>query len=373
MSRNTNFFGILAALPFIYLGTACTVPNHMHVTEGISPHNIDTDVRFRTTYYFRVFDYCQDYPDIEILRAKENEKSNDGKAAGSQPATPDVSDPYGDHVPRTDTLYRYVMTGKAPSLSKVRFESGTLSASEIDPFGSSIAYDPDAKAFIRRTEAEARKDGQAVRDEREKEAKKARLLTEIANLKALSIKDTDAVKSQIATLEKEYATLVAGPPPAPQSDQGKLDTEKKSDPPSSTGQAAQGASGGGTNSTVPASGDQTTPTPTRTVAGCDASKTVKKGFQLIGPEGIVTYNQDSRLIMAMHTSADPLIQVLQDYSRRILQPNVNQSEQVLPFAEASLSAVTIQRDLARTNVVTQDPTQIQAMIEGIYTKAGAVP
>ena len=36
----------------------CTRPESMQVRTGNDPFNEDKDVAFRTTYYFRVFDYC---------------------------------------------------------------------------------------------------------------------------------------------------------------------------------------------------------------------------------------------------------------------------------------------------------------------------
>ena len=76
----------------------------MHVTDGVTPMKADTNVRFRTTYYFRVFDYCW-----------------------SGDANIDADHTYQKIVPETDTLYRYRMTGKASALAnQIRFESGML-------------------------------------------------------------------------------------------------------------------------------------------------------------------------------------------------------------------------------------------------------
>jgi hypothetical protein len=46
----------------ILMGGCPTVPKHMRVDTGLHPKGQDRDVRFRTTYYFRVFDYCADNP-----------------------------------------------------------------------------------------------------------------------------------------------------------------------------------------------------------------------------------------------------------------------------------------------------------------------
>jgi len=123
------------ALFSLVLGTACSVPNHMHVTEGVAPQNVDLNVRFRTTYYFRVFDFCWQ---------------------ADLPVEGGVS--YRDIIPATDTIYRYRMTGKASALgSQIKFESGTINADQIDPFGSDVVYDRDAGGYIHRTQEEAKR------------------------------------------------------------------------------------------------------------------------------------------------------------------------------------------------------------------------
>ena len=121
------------------MAAACAVPGHMHVTNGIAPQNADTNVRFRTTYYFRVFDFCW------------NDKT-----------TVDTGLLYKNIVPETDTLYRYRMTGKASALAnQIHFESGTLDATQIDPFGASVSYNSDANGWVARTRGEVAAEAQA--------------------------------------------------------------------------------------------------------------------------------------------------------------------------------------------------------------------
>ena len=121
--------------------TACGVPEHMLVEKGEYPQNVDQDVRFRTTYYFRVFDYCW---------------SKNGEQA---------------IIPETDTLYRYRMTGKAHSLwTQVKFESGILRAADIDPFGADVVFDGNINGFRVRSPAEAHEESLKVADAKEKAA-----------------------------------------------------------------------------------------------------------------------------------------------------------------------------------------------------------
>ena len=74
-------------------------------------------------------------------------------------------------------------------------------------------------------------------------------------------------------------------------------------------QVSSGAAGNGTN-----------------VAQLDYTKTIecpttaptRRGFQILGPEGWRTFDQDERLLLAMTTDSQPLISTLKDISSRIL-------------------------------------------------------
>jgi hypothetical protein len=141
----------LAAGLFL-LCAACTVPEHMHVTEGAAPQHVDTDVRFRVNYYFRVFDYCWSADSVLALQ------STDKKSTGAA---------YRQIIPETDTLYRYRMTGKSSALfNKVKFESGTLKKEQIDPFGTDVTFNRDIGGFLVRNEGEAKAEARALADSR---------------------------------------------------------------------------------------------------------------------------------------------------------------------------------------------------------------
>src|SRR5690349_19937094 len=120
---------LILMLPCLALLSAC-VPQHMRIENANNPKYEDEDVRFRATYYFRVFDYCAD-------------SGVAGKA------------------PLIDTLYRFRMTGKARSLTtQVHFESGTLTASQIDPLGANVVYDERNKQYYFKSQAESQQEGQ---------------------------------------------------------------------------------------------------------------------------------------------------------------------------------------------------------------------
>lgn len=125
----------------------CAVPPHQQVREGVDPEHIDTDVRFRATYYFRVFDFCP--PEKRDYVATGSGIRN---GSSSQRAADDDMFSPGDSklLILTDSLYRFRMTGKANALTTtIHFESGTLRASEIDPFGSNVEFDQENQRFYR--------------------------------------------------------------------------------------------------------------------------------------------------------------------------------------------------------------------------------
>lgn len=146
----------------------CGIPSSMGVRTGSEPSFQDDDVRFRTTYFFRVFDYCQ----------------RPGRA---------VDDPRGIRI---DSLYRFRMTGKANALfNDIVFESGTLKAQEIDPFGAKVAYDKANRSFYFQSRAETER--AAACSARDAELDRLR-----RDYVAFSGKDDDATKIRNAIADK---------------------------------------------------------------------------------------------------------------------------------------------------------------------------
>lgn len=97
----------------IVLLSSCSVDSQHHVRTGEDPRYQDKDVAFRTTHYFRVFDYCYN----------EHQKQS-------------------RQYPKTSGLYRFKMTGKSNTHNNiVKFESGALKSWELDPLGATVIYD----------------------------------------------------------------------------------------------------------------------------------------------------------------------------------------------------------------------------------------
>ncbi|MGB0723528.1 MAG: hypothetical protein ACPGU7_14150 [Gammaproteobacteria bacterium] len=232
----------------------------MLVREGIAPENADKDVAFRTTYYFRVFDYCG-------LKKRVN-------FAATQSKVP-------LYTVMNDAMYRFTMTGKADTLfTDIHFESGTLKSYELDPLGSSPVYDPTTRRYVFGNPTDIARDagepksseGGAESGVGQSETKdpNAALKETLDKLNVTLNKFADNEEAKKLALKKVEETLKAtfGPAPNIQCEDGK-------DP-------------------------------------------VRRGFQILGPEGWRTFNQDERLIMAMSTSAKPLTSVLRELSNRVL-------------------------------------------------------
>lgn len=117
------YLNIAAILTLSVVLTGCGLPKSMGVRSGVEPRHQDDDVRFRVTYFYRVYDYC---------------------------ANPLKNQPDANNLQniQSDSLYRFRMTGKANSLfTKVAFESGTLKSYEIDPLGANIVFDKKNSSF----------------------------------------------------------------------------------------------------------------------------------------------------------------------------------------------------------------------------------
>ena len=352
------------------LTTACVVPGHMHVTNGIAPQEVDKNVRFRTTYYFRVFDYCY-----------------------SANATIDGGE-YRKIVPETDTLYRYRMSGQASALgNQIHFESGTLQQAQIDPFGSNVTYNSDIGGFLYRSREAAALEAKAAQAARvdtqaqalaadQSRARSLRALDEFNSLAAMLKPTTDPaspdegkVKTRNAAIGKAMeAALDRYLGPVPQDEQTKADIE------------AVNVKIRALVTRVDTLEAETKTTDTKTTAPpddrlvqaidavkadvahlktridslpddgvrlgkfCSLTEVQRRGFQIMGPEGMRPFDQESRLILAMHSSAKPLIDTLSEYSSRLLRPQVNANDQLLPLARETIRIVETQRSVDRVAV-----------------------
>ncbi len=135
---------LLVGASIIGLSACADIPPQFRVDTGAQPQYEDKTVRFRTTYYFRVFDLCEGRnADGSIVQKNIAEDFQ-----WDQPVF--YRNDRGEPLRlEKDSLYRFTMTGKALAITnKIHFESGTLKASQIEPFGSDVEFDPDSGRFF---------------------------------------------------------------------------------------------------------------------------------------------------------------------------------------------------------------------------------
>ena len=247
---------VICAVTISTLAAGCAdLPKSMRVGDGGAPKYVDDDVRFRTTYFFRVFDYCYD--------VKAAQKS----------------------MPVADSLYRFVMTGKAnPYSTSVKFESGTLTAAQIDPFGATVEADEKTGAirYVSQREAQAR----AARKEALSSVES--LIELRGRLRQLVSSDPTSINAEVLTaLDVQIREAVTGT-----FSEGRLEYDE-------TRLHQSGK--------LP---DQ---------ALCPPGTQIDRGFQIMGPQGVRTFNQDERLLMAMSTQATGVLDSLSQVSGRLLE------------------------------------------------------
>ncbi len=271
---------LLCAVFLFAAAAGCGVPKHMRVRSGVDPRYQDDDVRFRNTYYFRVFD-------------PEN---------GTETATNGI----GVSKIQKDSLYRFRMTGKAHSLSnKVHFESGILHEDEIDPFGAAVVY--DKKLGRHRFVSQFDTKQEVVRNQQYAEIAKLMDLFEEVSKKV----GTDTNTTALENIQTAYATQITN-----------------------------------TIQNIKIPGATIDPDPTTINPGEEKKvNNTRKGFQILGPQGWKTFEQDERLLMAMTSSGKPLISGMRELSNRILNEQPNASETLLPLVKELLKISMAERYL----------------------------
>lgn len=306
----------LCAVLVSTLAAGCAeLPKSMRVGTGNAPNHVDDDVRFRTTYFFRVFDYCYDV-----------------KAAQRS-------------MPVADSLYRFVMTGKAnPYSTRVKFESGTLTAAQIDPFGATVEADEKTGAirFVSQREQQAR----AARDE------------------AISSVDSlIELRGRLRQLEKDDPKGIDGTVIAA------LDAQ--------INETVKGAFGAGRVEYDVTKLHQAGKQPNQDL--CPPGTQVDRGFQIMGPQGVRTFNQDERLLMAMSTQAAGVIDSLSQVSGRLLETKgskLRESNALLALIRERLRVSEMRRiaDAAGTPTTHEKlDTTIGQLADRLESGTGAAP
>lgn len=349
----------VAVLLIGQMATACVVPRSMHVANGTTPEKSDINVRFRTTYYFRVFDYC--------WSAGANIES--GKS-------------YKEIVPETDTLYRYRMTGKASALgNQIKFESGTLQKEQIDPFGADVVYDKGIDGYVYRSASDAKQQAEAIARQAAEAAERGRALDDfkvLADMFEAAAGDAGKqalLKEAMQTALSQYLGTFRRPlddATLKLLNDLKAQVEALKTPaPAETDPVKQLRSDVAEEiKTLKADVETLKTRPVATLSQfCAMDQIQRRGFQIMGPEGMRPFDQDARLILAMHSSAKPLIETLSEYSGRLLQPQVNPAEQLLPLARETTTIVRTQRALDQVALKAAEATDTKTTLADVFDAA----
>ncbi len=410
----------LFVFPAVLLSGCVEISKPSHVRFGQQPRYADENVRFRATYYFRVFDLC------ESVGLPSTETASSGGDAL-----------FVVHKGRRlrllkDSLYRFTMTGKSEPSNRVIFESGTLPSWQIDPLGASVKFSEEANGFFVETAAERQRN--ARRGEARKELKRlfdqrrelAESLEDDAEAKStmLGLVD-DAIKANLRELgpvepsagpaavqtgaqlanaraaAKEVADLIVTvSSEAPAKDhktalskrKEAIDAINKSINERATAEGASIAAAKATLENEISALEKTIENvkqknelvtdatkkkqtaekiealtkkiasakielgklsgfglfiagTTKSQNSCSEGSSFRRGFQIMGPEGVRTFDQDERLILAMSSSAKPVISLMQQTANRVLDRGATPAARLVPVLQAQKQVLEAHREL----------------------------
>lgn len=372
-------FSVAATILSVSL-SGCVIPDAMHVRQGGEPAWEDDHVLFRTTYYFRVADFC--------------------------------GDTANNHKPvQIDSLYRFRMTGKGKStFNRVRFESGTLQDWQIDPFGASVEFDRESGkpyfvsqqkresslrqhkhyAEIDRLRALGDKLGCKATGGKTPDSGQAEQCTIIndkiaENLRLIGPGDTGNLgyakaKAEAVRALEEYAmSLAASVKTGDKTLSSALDNLNKArtvvNNASNTlellvalDQAKEALSAPAqridkaTQARLDAArklllSENTPDTLNSSATGlvCGDGLPARRGFQILGPEGWRTFDQDERLVLAMSSNGKPLLDTLRDLSSRAM------AQKSAELSREALLSESLATARARTKLSVLGSTQPEAL------------
>lgn len=276
------------------------VPPGLRVDTGLEPQHLDEQVRFRTTYYFRVLEGC---PIEKNIIDDLSERGHFVKRIN------------GNFVPLNDSLYRFRMTGQAAALfNRIHFESGVLRKEQIDPFGSAVHFNTETNSFL-----------PTPADHLRAQAKSTATINETSRLRKLFDQfKTDANFSEASKqafeaqlneiIQNRLESIKANPLTS-----GTVDTISSTTPQDSTATQARASSAAEEASQPTNRQDQTSPKGEASPKGrCNGQPSLKK-YYLLGPEGSKELDPNDRLLMALSVDSKPLIGMLQQISEHKFQ------------------------------------------------------
>ena len=324
----------IIVLSIVILVSGClAVPKEMQVRSGASPSYQDDNVRFRTTYYFRVISIC-----------------DDGKV-NTDTSKLDI-----------DSLYRFRMTGKAGALAnKIHFESGFLPKSAIDPFGSVVSYDSENNRFhvsshedIQRISKQKERLNEQAREQKflleQRASKRKILIDEINNYLRIMGADSFEETDKDGLMATSLTALIKGNVDTITALNGSLSTEARHDDAEiikKIGELADALKSHKleTDKIIQAINDKVSKD--KQDKSICTTNSNQYGFQVLGPQGMRTYDQDQRLLLSMSTSAKPLVATLKELATRMMPRPTNNTEALLQVTEERLTLSRTERELFR--------------------------
>lgn len=301
------------------------VPPAMRVDVGEHPDRQDEQVRFRTTYYFRIVDSC---------KVEEGKDQNGDKTDYAKDREPFKVRQSGKLKIVSDTLYRFRMTGKASALfANIRFESGVLRSEQIDPFGSQVALDKNTNTF-RVLSANAMREN-ARRQDITKEIQRLTKLKE-----SLDVNDRAKNNDLIATLIENQIRLLGN----------------------------ENDSGLGSKNV-----NTSEPNTATMKLLCPDGRPIRQSYFLYGPEGVRRLDPDERLLMAMTADSKPLIGMLQQLAGKTLHGQQLHENEWRDIADERARVSNARRDIEPFENNPTTKPNIEDLIEKLEARFASQP
>ncbi|BDU40456.1 hypothetical protein [Vibrio nigripulchritudo] len=320
MINKIGFFIFLST----FILTGCMSSN-VKWRHGNLPNHKEDWVRFKTNYFFRVINTCEP-PKPKMLSNRDGLNSN--------------------KYMLSDTLYRFTLTGKASEWSNVKFEAGTLLASQIDPFSSTVTFNKNTNKF----DLVSSGNQASINASSEQQSKLSDITLAIEKIeeklaaeekKAEKDRDIELISSyrnqrnQLESAKEEIFKFLYGHtkviPPISLSEADKNSIRKQA--------SFQALTSAQQENFLPDSGvisansvfaefitDETKQQHAREVAqttysrsDCPPGFSRNHGFLILGPEGWKHFDPEERLLLAMYTSEKPLISTMSELSQKMTQ------------------------------------------------------
>lgn len=300
----------------------------LRIDKSEHPVYQDEQVRFRTTYYFRIVDSCK----------VEEEKNQCGEDTDyDKDRKPFKVRQSGKLKIVSDSVYRFRMTGKASALfAKIHFESGVLRAEQIDPFGSKVVLDKSTDTY-RVISANADREN----------ARRTEIIDEIKRLKNLS--DQLYGKSPSEPLKEKPRSLIED---MIEKQIRLLGNENES------GLELSNSNDNSTSSNLL----------------CPDGRAIQRSYSLYGPEGVRHLDPDERLLMAMTSDSKPLIGMLQRLAGHSINTQQIHDNRWKDITDERVRVSNAQRDidaLMKSEHVKE--SEIVDLIEKLKTRFGSKP